>query len=367
MGLKRILLVSPYDWSIPGGVNQHVFNLYQQLKKKYDVKILSPASKKVEFNNHVSFGKVISIPFMNGSTINITLDFRIKNKIKKFLNDFKPDIIHVHEPLLPLLNWIVIKHARCKIVGTFHAYSENTLCYSLFKLFLKKYWKKLDGMICVSQASQLHISSIFKSRYSIIPNGIDYQWFRKKIMLKKEPPKPLSTYKLLFIGRFDEPRKGLDYLLYAFKYLKPFSMDFSLTVVGDGDRYRFGDEFATHPHITWIGSVSHKKLISYLQHSDVLVAPSIGGESFGIILLEGMAAGIPVIAFDNPGYAGVITHEHNGMLVPTKDIFKLRDTILRVVSHDDLYMKLVKGGLTTAQHYDWKLIACRIKAFYNSM
>jgi phosphatidylinositol alpha-mannosyltransferase len=369
----RIAQVSPYDFSAPGGVQEHIRHLSAHLRSfGHDVWVLAPASADVDDpDNHLLrvSETIVPVPF-SGSIAPITLSPRVYRRVKSILKRYQFQIIHLHEPLTPLLPLAVLRHSKAINVGTFHAYRESHAVYDHAKRFLSPFMNRLDGKIAVSPAARDAVAQYFPDLYEVIPNGIDFERFGGPQVA------PLATYRdamanVLFVGRL-EKRKGFKYLLEAFVKVKAARPDTRLLVVGGFDR----DDRAPHVYfcrehrlhgVKFIGYAPFELIPSYYRTADVFCAPSTGFESFGIVLLEAMAAGVPIVASDIPGYRSVMTHGREGLLVPPGNPDALAEAILRLLADPDLRSRMAESGRQTAQTYDWDRVARRIEGYYEQL
>ncbi|MDY7042553.1 MAG: glycosyltransferase family 4 protein, partial [Chloroflexota bacterium] len=298
----KIALASPYDYFYPGGVNKHISHLATNFRRLgHDARIIAACSDEdTPVPDHVIRVTSSVTPLhISGAIARITLSPRIYNRIKKILIREAFDIIHLHEPMLPVLPLTVLRHAtltpHSTIIGTFHAYRESNPGYNYGKPVLKRCFRRLDGRTAVSEAARSYVSSYYPGEYAIIPNGIDTDQFGPHV-----PPLPWSRdgrLTILFVGRL-EPRKGFKFLLHAFPYVRQAIPNARLIVVGaysreDKEPYVMWARRNNVQGIRFVGPVSEKELPRYYRSCDVFCAPSTGFESFGIILLEAMASGVP--------------------------------------------------------------------------
>ena len=366
----KIALVSPYDFAYPGGVCNHIACLEHQFNRLgHDVRIIAPASKAMPTfgERFIPIGKPRPLP-VSGSIARITLSPWLSSRIKAVLDREKFDIVHLHEPLMPMLCTTVLRLSKVPNIGTFHA-SGGKPWYSfgtpLGKLILKKWFHKLNGKIAVSLPAMKYANKYFPGEYTIVPNGVDTEHFTTEV----SPIEEFSDGKLniLFIGRL-EKRKGVDYLLEAYKLLKPEIPDSRLIIVGPGIRLRHKYEKrvkrADLKDVVFTGYVGYRDLPRYYKTADVVCCPATGWESFGIVLLEAMAVGKPIVASNIEGYATVLTHGEEGLLVPPKDAEKLARAIISLLGDEPLRRQMGEKGRLKAQEYSWKNIAQRILNCY---
>ena len=366
----KIALVSPYDFAYPGGVTNHISSLEHHLTQMgHQVKVIAPASKAVSTfgDRFIPIGKPRPIP-ASGSIARITISPWLSSRIKAVLDQEKFDIIHLHEPLVPMLCTTVLRLSHTPNVGTFHASgARDWYSYSspLGKLLLKKWFIKLDGKIAVSTLAMDCISKHFPGYYNIIPNGIDLEHFSPDVS-------PIDEFcdgklNILFVGRL-EKRKGVNYLLEAYQRVKGEVSNSRLIIVGPGTRLRHKYEKQVKHNglkdVVFVGYASYVELPRYYKTADIFCAPATGWESFGIILLEAMAVGKPVVASSIEGYASLVTHGGEGLLVPPKDKEILARALISLMTDESLRQQMGARGRLRAREYDWKLIAQRVLNYY---
>jgi len=367
----KIALVSPYDYACPGGVNTHISGLACQFAKMgHQVRILAPCSNRKALTRDqdiIPVGKTIPFP-SNGSIARVTLSGWLMPKVKKVLEEERFDIIHLHEPFCPMLPWIVLRLSNSINVGTFHAYYERSRGYWVGRPFLNQFLDRLDGKIAVSEPALRCITRYFPGHYRLIPHGIDLENFAAET----SPMEQFCDGKLniLFVSRL-EKRKGLGYLLQAYEQVKREYPYLRLIVVGpDGGLRRSYEKRIKErklPDVVLAGYVSSADLPRYYHTADIFCAPAVGKESFGIILLEAMATGKPIIASNIGGYARVVTHGVEGLLVPPKDEQALAQALFRLVDDQGLRQQMgAKGRIKTEEH-SWQSIAQRTLDYYTEL
>src|SRR5450756_64909 len=299
-----------------------------------------------------SVGSVVPVP-VNGSVARISLSLRLSRKVKDILESESFDVIHLHEPLLPALPVTVLRHSHSVNIGTFHAFAQSNYAYFYGKPILRYFARRLHGRIAVSPAARDFVSVYFPGTYEIIPNGIDYERFAKV-------PEPFEKYKeggpnILFVGRL-EKRKGLKYLIRAMGGVWEQFPKARLIVVGAGrplEDYRRLVETHGLENVEFVGFASSEDLSRYYQSCDLFCAPSTGQESFGIVLLEAMASGKPIVASDIPGYRWVVNHGVEGLLVPPKDERALTASMVRLLSEPELMARMSLAGKMRAEEFSW--------------
>lgn len=369
----KIAVVSPYDLAWPGGVNSHVTQLSGELRKRgHDVSVIAPhspaASQSVQLGDQRVIPMGRSVPLSaGGSKARVTLDWWLYPKVRGMLRRERFDVVHLHEPLAPLLPLMVLQHSQAVNVGTFHAYSQRAHLYRMGRRAVGRWQRRLHGRIAVSPAARDFVSPHFPGyAYRVIPNGIEFRRFADA-----EPfPQLLDGRRnILFVGRKDE-RKGLRYLLESFLILQTALDDLRLIIVGPGEPDRacaaLLDAAATNdPDSTVVtGPVSSHDLPRYYASADVFCSPATGSESFGIVLLEAMAAGAPVVASDIDGYRDVVTHDVNGLLVPPRDTTAIAHGIAGTLQDPSLSQRLGESGRLTAERYSWEHVASQVEDYY---
>ena len=379
----NIGLVSPYDYATQGGVTEHIKSLSRELKRQgHFTKILAPFSTdKADLPDDVyALGAVTPIP-ANGSVARISLSPDLGRTIRAILRAERFDVMHLHEPLMPAVPWLVLRASTAPNIGTFHAYGDVSTLYAISRPLLRRFFDRLDGRIAVSPTAFEYVSQYFGGEYEIIPNGVDVPRFADKL-----PPVAFmrdGRPTLLFVGRFEEARKGLRWLLQSLRYVEPYYPDLRLVVAGGGDPEEMAQWQPLRDHsrrertlyrsagsaleVEFVGFVPADDLPRYYQSCDIFCAPSTGGESFGIVLLEAMAAGAPVLASDIPGYASVLTHGREGFLVEPKSPAAIAAGIVRLLSDPSLRLRMAEAGGRTAAQYDWPIVASKVVDYYEKV
>ena len=365
----KIALVSPYDYPYPGGVTNHVKHLYREFAYLgHDVRIMAPSSNRNlerEEDDVYRIGNVRRIP-ANGSIARITLSFRLSRRVREVLAFEKFDVIHAHEPLMPSLPPTVLKYSDAVNIGTFHAYRGSYYGYFYGRPVLRRAFRQLDGRIAVSRSAKRFVRQYFMAPYRVIPNGVEVARFDRTRV------SPLSRYQdgrpnILFVGR-PEKRKGVGYVLRAYPLVKSEFPDARFIVVGAGNwddsPYRAYIERHNLRDIEVVGRVSDEDLPRYYRSADVLCCPATQGESFGIVLLEGMASGVPIVASDIEGYRQVVSDEQEALLVPPRNERALADAICRLLEDPKTRGEMGARGVATAAEYSWQRVAEQVLDFY---
>jgi len=365
----KIALVSPYDYAYPGGVVTHISHLYDQfIKMGHIVKVITPCSNRkapLYGQDIIPLGRPFPVP-SGGSIARATLSPALSSPARAILERERFDIVHLHEPLGSTLPLTVLRVSNWVNVGTFHAYHREPRGYQLMRPFVIRWFNKLHGKIAVSKPAMNYISKHFPGDYTIIPNGIDVEHF-------SAPVSPIQRFcdgklNILFVGRM-EKRKGLRYLLNAYKEVKRELPHSRLIVVGPGARrgYERLVSKAKLKDVVFVGYVSNEDLPRYYETADLFCAPATGEESFGIVLLEAMAAAKPIVASHIDGYASVVSHGVEGLLVPPKDEPALATAIIRLLSDKSLRQEMGSRGRLKVEEYDWHNIARRVVEYYTRL
>lgn len=371
----KIALVSPYDFSRPGGVVTHINALSKEFRARgHNVRIIAPYSANVvPLPPYLikATSSVQAVPY-GGAIAPISLSPRIYRRVKRILRQEQFDIIHLHEPLSPVLPLVVLRHTGISpaslVVGTFHAYQESGRGYAVGKPLLQRFINRLDGCIAVSEAARDYVARYFPREYTIIPNGIDLQRFGGTQVQPLEPYMD-GRMNVLFVGRL-ERRKGVEFLLRAFCRVQSVLPTTRLLVVGafsqeDRAPYQSLSQDLGLRHVHFVGPVSDDELPRYYRSSHLFCAPSIGFESFGLVLLEAMSANVPVVASDIWGYRTVLSNGEAGVLVPPKDVQALAKAIIQLLQDPVRRKTLGRQGQILAQAYEWSKIADLILQYYS--
>ncbi|HLB23035.1 MAG TPA: glycosyltransferase family 4 protein [Dehalococcoidia bacterium] len=363
----RIALVSPYDWAVSGGVNNHIAHLAEQfVELGHQPHIIAPGVG--EAHNDVCPITIIGRPIplrVSGSVARITLSLRTAGKVKAVLDEGF-DIVHVHEPFMPQLPIQFLRYSTTVNVGTWHAARESNIFYVYGRRLIKRWQTKLDGKIAVSSAAVKHIEQYFPGYYNVIPNGVDVEHFAQDVA-------PLPEFmdgkkNVLFVGR-PEKRKGLRYLIRAFVGVQRAIPDSRLIVVGAGkfDRWEGAVRRAKLRDVVFRSYVPFDELPRYHHSAHVFCAPNTGFESQGIVLLEAMAAGLPIVASNIEGYAGVLTHGVEGLLALPGDETGLADALLQLLRDPALRRRLAERGRQRAEEFSWDRVSQQILSYYERL
>ena len=361
----KVGIVSPYGYPHPGGVNEHVRFTHEAMRRMgHDVWIItSKYGRQRESEGHIiRLGTGWAAP-ANGSVGRVTLGLRFKRQAREVLEAQDFDILHFHEPFVPFLSPTMLDQSRTVNVATFHAFGGFSPSYWIGKRFAGRLAERLHGRIAVSGAARHFIDRYFPGDYTIIPNGVDLDRFTNA-----EPYENLrdGTLNILFVGRLEE-RKGFIHLLKAYHRLRKRKVDARLLVVGAGPKLREYKRFVGLRGIRdveFLGRVSDDEKVRYFASADIYCAPNTGQESFGIVLLEAMAAGVPIVASDIHGFKRVVERNVQGLLVEPRNPRALAAALYTLARDPDLRHEMGDAGRARAPEFSWDRVTERIVDFY---
>jgi phosphatidylinositol alpha-mannosyltransferase len=351
----RVALVCPYSLTFPGGVQGQVLGLARALRALgVSARVVGPCDGPPPEAGVTPVGN--SIPFAaNGSVAPVAPDLPAWRRTLAVLDDEAPDVLHLHEPLVPGPTLAALLGARVPAVGTFHA-SGRVPAYRWFRPVARSVAGRLAARTAVSGDARQLAERGLGGACRILPNGVDVERFAKA------DPWPAQERSIVFVGRH-EPRKGLEVLLEAFASL---DRDAVLWVVGEGPETA-QLQAASPPGVQWLGRIPDAELAPRLRSAAVFCAPSLHGESFGVVLLEAMAAGTPVVASDIPGYRDVARADKEALLVEPGDAGSLRHALRQVLDSPSLAAGLVEGGRQRAAGFSMERLAERYLSIYESV
>jgi phosphatidylinositol alpha-mannosyltransferase len=371
----RIAVVSPYSWTFPGGVTRHIDSLSRELLAAgHHVRVLAPADPDDRITRALHrrrpsseplpdfvfpLGRTVALP-MNGAVSRLSMSPEAVVRMRSELRSGGYDVIHVHEPIAPVLGWDACFATSAPVVGTFHVYSSSWPPNAFARGFgAYRVFNRLHARIAVSEAARWTGERFFGGTYEVIPNGVD---------LAGAPLRPKIAgggLRILFVGR-EEERKGLPVMLSAFAGLRRH-IPTQLDIVGAGPEGVEplladveGGMSGVHAH----GHVSEEELWRRLHDADVLCAPSLGGESFGMVLTEAFAAGTPVVASDIAGYRQVVTHGRDGVLVPHGRPLELAEALRALWLDPVRRQRMGESARSRAEDFAWPHVADRVADVY---
>jgi phosphatidylinositol alpha-mannosyltransferase len=361
----KIGLVTPYVYPVPGGVNEHVRFLYDNLRMRgHDVRILTSSHglQRSSEGDVIRIGKGFSVP-SNGSVGTITLSPRYVSQVQKVLDREQFDLLHFHEPFVPFLSLVVLGQSSSVNIATFHAYAGFSPAMELGKRTLSSYADRLHGRIAVSAAARHFADRFFPGDFKVIPNGVNVGRYRRAV--------PISRWQdgcpnILFVGRLED-RKGLPYLLKAFRLIRKSGVECRLLVVGSGPQEREDRRYVMTrglQSVEFLGRVSDSEKAQLFRTADVFVSPATGRESFGIVLLEAMAAGTPIVCSDIHGYKGVVQRGRQALLVEPRDAKGMAAAISELLADPALRARMGAAGQERAAQFSWEKVTAKVESYY---
>ncbi|MFK4085552.1 glycosyltransferase family 4 protein [Kribbella sp. NPDC020789] len=359
----RIGVVCPYSLGMPGGVQNHVRDLAEALLELgHEVSVLAPVDAADTVPPYVvSSGRAVGVPY-NGSVARVTFGPRTAARVKNWLAEGDFDVVHVHEPTTPSASIIALWSADGPFVSTFHTWQVRSRAMSAAGSLLRPALEKIDARIAVSENARSMMVQHVGGEAVVIPNGLYTSRFKGS---------PRAEWQgdggtISFLGRLDEPRKGLGVLLKAVPALVTARPQLKVLVAGAGqaDEAWRSLPFWCRDNVLFLGMVDDEARADMLAGSDVYVAPHLGGESFGIVLLEAMAAGAPVLASDLPAFRQVLENGRLGDLVEPGNTTALADRLLSLLASPEDRERLRSAGLTAVQRYDWSVLLPDLLAVY---
>ena len=363
----KLGLVCPYSLDVPGGVQNHVRDLAEALIERGNVvSVLAPTDDDEALPPYVvPAGRAVPVPY-NGSVARLAFGPVSAARVRRWIAEGRFDVLHIHEPAVPSLSLLALWAARGPIVGTFHTATSRSRAMSAAEAILRPSMEKISGRIAVSEHARSTLVQHFGGEPVVIPNGLYVDRFSNAARVPRWAS-PGGT--LVFLGRMDEPRKGLGTLVRALPAIVRARPGVHLYVAGRGDteaaRQTVPGEY--RDHVTFLGLVDEETRAELLASADLYVAPNTGGESFGIILIEAMAAGAPVLASDLPAFERVLDGGQLGTMFPTGDADALAAAALDLLDDDVRRGMLRKAASVTVRRYDWSLLCRDIIRVYETV
>lgn len=360
----KIGIVNPYSWDVPGGVGFHIRGLALKFRSRgHDVRVLTPSSSRDLPDWISSAGQSVSVPF-NGSVANISVSPAALRRTRRWLADNAFDVVHVHEPVVPSVSMAAAMLSSAPLVGTFHAALGRSVSRAIASAPMRLYMERIGVRIAVSEEARRTLIEHHGGDAVIIPNGVETASFRRA----STDPRWMATDSrpvIVFLGRLDEPRKGLSVFAGAIEGVLDKMPGARFLIAGRGDApeirrqvARFGDS------VSFLGGISDEEKASLLAGASVYVAPQTGGESFGIVLVEAMAAGTAVVASDIPAFRAVLEDGRAGVLFETGSSAALVDQLLGLLADKARLEDLSKAGQRASLQYDWEVVADKVFEVY---
>lgn len=360
-------MVCPYAWDVPGGVRSHVADLSAELRQRgHFVDILAPLDDESLVAHEVTNGgKPIAVRY-NGSIARLNFGLRATRQARRWIQEGNFDLIHVHEPMAPGLSLLSIWVADGPIVATWHSSNPHSRILASVNRLAQTAMEKISGRIAVSEDARRTLVAHVGGDAVLIPNGVRLQTF---LAPGVHPAFNTPGHSLLFLGRLDESRKGLAVLLEAMPAIIAGDPLVHLYVAGPGEVDEIRDELSPEirDHITFLGLVSEVEKAQALHSADVYVAPNTGAESFGIVLIEAMAAGTAVLAADLPAFARVLNDGKAGQLFANENSAALADAALALLADPAERARLVAAGSDRVRRFDWDVVVDDVLAVYDSV
>jgi phosphatidylinositol alpha-mannosyltransferase len=359
----RIGLCAPYDLGRDGGVNSHIRAQARALRwLGHDVRVFGASSAPLS-GGELAVSSCLSM-VIGGTETGIGADPRSWRRVTELFRTSRFDVLHMHEPLMPLVPWVALRQSTAPVVATFHTHREQGhRWYGRYRRLLAPLMRRIRVRLAVSEAARRTVARDFPGDYEIVPNGIDVDRFRHPAARPLAMPASLRT--VLFVGRL-EPRKGVDRLIRAMAIVQQRAPDARLVIVGDGPDRTALEATARDEGVavTFEGRVPDDVLPAYYRAADIVCSPALGGESFGIVLLEAMAAGRPIVATRIEGYMELLAGSGSARLVDVDDSAALVHEITSLVADPELRRALGACGAAFVRAYDWKTIARRLESIY---
>ena len=358
----KIGIVCPYSWNTPGGVQNHIRDLAEFLiAAGHQVSVLAPALDDDKLPSYVvNAGKPISIPY-NGAVARVLFGPVAFSRVRQWISNGDFDLLHLHEPAIPSISLLACWAADGPMVGTFHAAAKRQKIIFAIGPILEPAIEKLSARIAVSEAARLTLTDHLDTDAIVIPNGIYASRYHNGVQQEKWQGNTIG-----FIGRFEEPRKGLSILLEALPVIARFAPDVKVLVAGPGDSTEV--EKSIHPQLRhrfeFLGKISEQDKANFMSSVSLYVAPNTGGESFGIILAEALAGGACVVASDIPAFDDLLGQGQFGALFKSEDSTDLAKVVIDLLRDERKRVELAKAGKARGQSFDWEIVAQQIYSVY---
>jgi len=358
----KIGIVCPYGWDTPGGVQNHVRDLAEYLiAAGHHISVLAPVIDEEKIPDYVTnAGKPIAIPY-NGAVARVLFGPIAFARVRQWITQGDFDILHLHEPAIPSISLLACWAAEGPMVGTFHAAAKRQKAIFAIGPILEPVIEKLSARIAVSEAARETLTEHLETDAVVIPNGIYADRYRDGV-----PQQQWQGNTLGFIGRFEEPRKGLSVLVDALPIISRFAPDVRVYVAGPGDTKDVIESIdpQLRSRFTFLGKISEQDKANFLASISLYVAPNTGGESFGIILAEALAGGATVVASNIPAFDSLLNHGEFGELFESESSTDLAKRVIDLLRDDERRIALGKSGKKHAQQFDWKVVADQIFSIY---
>jgi phosphatidylinositol alpha-mannosyltransferase len=358
----KIVIVCPYSWDTPGGVQNHIRDLAEFLiAAGHNVSVLAPAIDETKLPDYVvNAGKPISIPY-NGAVARVLFGPVAFARVRQWISQGDFDLLHLHEPAIPSISLLACWAADGPMVGTFHAAAKRQKIIFAIGPILEPAIEKLSARIAVSEAARLTLTDHLDTDAVIIPNGIYVNRYSEGKSIQK-----WSGNTIGFIGRFEEPRKGLSILVDALPVISRFAPDVRVLVAGPGDPEEVIENIdpQLRQRFEFLGKITEAEKADFMSSVAVYVAPNTGGESFGIILAEALAGGACVVASDIPAFDDLLGQGEYGALFESESATELAKVVIDLLRDENKRKELSSRGKERAQLFDWTVVAEQIYSVY---
>lgn len=363
----KIVIVTQSYYPRPGGVTEHVHHTATELRRRgHRVTVLTSnfGGEESSFEDVIRVGRNILVP-VNSAWGNMTTGVNLSLQLRRIFDSIRPDVIHTHCPLMPTLPLLALKNApeSARVIGTFHMAARSNLGYAVLQPVLEHFAKRIDTRIAVSQTAVDLANAYFPGDYTIVPNGVDCSRFRPD--LEPIPEFIDDAFNVVFVGRLDR-RKGLKYLYRAMNIAcKKTPRRLRLIIVGDNSlRRHLLPRLSSRIELVFTGVVHKDTVPRYYVTGDIFCSPATERESFGIVLLEAMASGTPLVGTSIPGYLTLLKHRENALVVPPRNPVALASSIVELVKDESLRWRLRQNGLEFAWNYRWDRVVDTLEHIY---
>lgn len=359
---KRIGIVCPYGWDTPGGVQSHIRDLAEYLTRQgHFVSVLAPTIDEENLPEYVtSAGRPIAIPY-NGAVARVLFGPIAFSRVRQWINQGEFDVLHLHEPAIPSISLLACWAAEGPMVGTFHAAAKRQKVTFAVAPILEPVIEKLGARIAVSEAARETLTEHLDTDAIVVPNGIYVSQYRDATLDPR-----WSGNSIGFIGRFEESRKGLDILIAALPEIAESIPDIKVFVAGPGDSETVLKKMdpMLRDRFTFLGRISESEKVNFLASVALYIAPNTGGESFGIILTEALAAGASVVASDIPAFDSLLGHGQYGTLFESENPDALAKAAISLLNDSAMRSSIAERGKIYSQAFDWDVVAEKIYDVY---
>ena len=362
----RVGIVCPYSFDTPGGVQNHVKDLAEAVRGRgHEVSVLAPGEDESVPPYVVLAGGAVPVPY-NGSVARLSFGPVVAGRVRRWLKDGKFDVLHLHEPATPSIALLALWAAECPVVATFHTANVRSRAMSASAAILRPSMEKITARIAVSEYARDTLVNHIGGEPVVIPNGLYVDQYAGAA------PRPEwrgESGTVAFVGRIDEPRKGFTLMTEAFTRVAEERPGLRLLVVGGGDidRARAAFPAGLRGRVQLLGRASDSDKAAALRTADVYVAPNTGGESFGIVLLEAMAAGATVLASDLPAFTRVLDGGRFGELFRTDDVDDLTGRLAALLDDPVRRTALDAAAAEGVRRYDWESVATLLLHVYETV